>query len=109
MKLAVIDVGTSSMRGILYGEDASILYSHQVKYKVQYLSETMAEQDPADWKGALYEIVRELNRWARERKLSIDGLSLTAQRSSVIPVDREGEPLRNARLANIRDLRFTMP
>lgn len=92
----MIDVGTSSMRGILYGEDAAILHSHQIKYKVQYSGEALAEQDPADWKRALEEIVRELNCWALEKGLSIDGLSLTAQRSSVIPVDRDGSPLRNA-------------
>ena len=32
MNVCVIDVGTSSMRGILYNEKAEILFVHQIQY-----------------------------------------------------------------------------
>ena len=96
MNVCVIDVGTSSMRGILYNEKAEILFVHQIQYEVQYLSETEAEQDPADWKRALLEIGRKTAEFAAEKGIGVDALSLTSQRSSVIPVDREGTPLRPA-------------
>lgn len=96
MNVLVIDVGTSSMRGILYNEKAQILHVHQIQYEVNYISETEAEQDPADWKQALLSIGAQTAQFAREQGLTVDALSLTSQRSSVIPVDREGNPLRPA-------------
>ncbi|MDY3250787.1 MAG: FGGY-family carbohydrate kinase [Candidatus Choladocola sp.] len=96
MHIVVIDVGTSSMRGILYTEKAEILHVHQITYEVQYLSQNRAEQDPDDWKKALFEIGAAMAVYAEEKGITIDALSLTSQRSSVIPVDREGKPLRSA-------------
>lgn len=96
MNVLVIDVGTSSMRGILYNEKGQVLHVHQIQYDVHYISETEAEQDPADWKRALFSIGAHVADFAREQKLTVDALSLTSQRSSVIPVDREGNPLRPA-------------
>lgn len=96
MKVLVIDVGTSSMRGILYNEKAEILYVHQIQYDVHYISETEAEQDPEDWRRALLEIGAAAAAFAGKQGIEVDAISLTSQRSSVIPVDREGKPLRPA-------------
>lgn len=93
MNIAVIDVGTSSMRGILYNEAGEILHIHQIRYSVHYLNETFAEQNPDDWKSSLYKIGKNLAEWADTNNKKIDGLSLTSQRSSVIPIDKYTHPL----------------
>ncbi len=84
------------MRGILFDEQGRGVKTVQHQYQVLYLSGGRAEQNPADWKDALYAILRDLSAYAKEHSLSIDAVSLTAQRSSVIPVDRSGTPLRPA-------------
>lgn len=96
MNILVIDTGTSSMRGILYSPAADILCSHQVTYQVQYPKESYAEQDPQDWKSALFSIVKIIASYAKEHDLSIDAITTTCQRSSVIPVDISGNPLSSA-------------
>lgn len=94
--ILVVDVGTSSMRGVLYDRDGQILRVLQRKYRVSYLSDAMAEQDPRDWEDALFAILRDLSAYVRRNGLAIGALALTCQRSSVLPVTREGAPLRDA-------------
>lgn len=79
------------MRGILFDEQGNRLYSHQIKYEVSALDHMRVEQDPASWLRALTGICRKI-RWEHR----VDALVLTSQRSSVIPVDEQGEPLRPA-------------
>ncbi|MBR4888040.1 MAG: hypothetical protein IKU17_02735 [Clostridia bacterium] len=96
MNVLVIDVGTSSMRGILLSAEGVELTQKQSYYSVTYMENSWVEQAPSDWEDALYEIVREVSDLAAENDWTIDAISLTAQRSSVIPVDRSVQPLCNA-------------
>ncbi len=96
MNILVIDVGTSSMRGILLSHDGEELAGKQCFYKSSYGQNGRVEQAPSDWEQALYEIVKELSAKAREQGWDIECISLTAQRSSVIPVDAHMHPLQNA-------------
>lgn len=91
MQILVIDVGTSSMRGVLYDPTGKPLFAHQVPYHVTAAG-SRVEQDPADWTQALEEICT----IAANQATSVDALALTSQRSSVIPVDGKGRPLRQA-------------
>ncbi len=96
MNLLVIDVGTSSIRGVLFDENGKELFVHQIEYDVIYQSEILAEQNPSDWENSLYEIARKAVEFAKVRGIAIDALSMTSQRSSVIAVDEQGKALRNA-------------
>lgn len=90
MKILIIDVGTSSMRGIVFAADGCQLASCQVKYEVKLLENGYIEQDPQDFRNALIEIISTLSPY------DIDAIALTSQRSSVICVDAEGVPLCDA-------------
>lgn len=94
--ILVIDVGTSSMRGILYDGASQILYVLQRRYAVSYLSQTLAQQDPRDWENGLFTIVRDQFAYAQRNGITVDAICLTCQRSSILPVTREGTPLRDA-------------
>lgn len=91
--ILVIDVGTSSMRGVLYNGDGEILDMFQCRYNILYLSEIHVEQESVEWKRILYSILSHCAEYISEHKISIDAISLTSQRSSIIPVTKEGEPL----------------
>ncbi len=91
MNILVIDVGTSSMRGILFAPDGSCLFSHRVAYHVTS-SGRYVEEDPSDWTDALQCICAASARSGHR----VDALTMTCQRSSVIPVDVNGKPLRKA-------------
>ncbi|MDC7286375.1 FGGY family carbohydrate kinase [Blautia schinkii] len=96
MNILVIDAGTSSMRGILFSEEGKQLSVSQKFYRVTYLPQGWAEQNPDDWSMALRGILKETGRMAEAKGYSIDALALTAQRSSVIPMDGLLNPLANA-------------
>ena len=96
MNVLVIDVGTSSMRGILFDHHGKSLTQKQELYQATYMENSWVEQDPADWENALYSIIRQVTEEAGKMNEEIGAISITSQRSSVIPVDEKIQPLSNA-------------
>lgn len=94
--ILVIDVGTSSMRGILYDTSGKIRKKVQHHYRPKYVDNIKVEQNPLDWKKSLMEIISEMVSWTKRKVINIEAISLTAQRTSIIPVDQQGRPLRDA-------------
>lgn len=93
MNILVIDVGTSSIRGVLYDLKGRQMFCHQIAYRVNFIDGIRAEQDASDWSDTIVEIGRETIQYCEKKGVSCDALALTSQRSSVIPVDREGHAL----------------
>lgn len=96
MNILVIDVGTSSMRGILFTHEGKLLAEKQTLYNVSYLENSWVEQEASDWENALYGIIRVVAGIAEEKQWGIDAVTITSQRSSVIPVDQNIHPLCSA-------------
>ncbi len=96
MNILVIDAGTSSMRGVLFTREGKELVQRQQLYRVSYMENGWAEQDPSDWKAALYGIVKEISAEAGQKGWTVDAVAVTSQRSSVIPMDRAMRPLGHA-------------
>ena len=61
-----------------------------------YMEDDGVEQSPSDWEEAMYGIFRSISAEAMAKHADIDAVSITAQRSSVIPVDRDMIPLHRA-------------
>lgn len=93
MNILIIDAGTSSMRGILYRDDMKKLLSCQIKYCPICNEKGELRQTAEEFETTLLAIVRTINTEAAELKECIDVISLTAQRSSVLPLDAGGKPL----------------
>ena len=93
MNILIIDIGTSSMRGILFNEGGQKLCSCQVKYQPEKRENGWIEQKASDWIRSLLEITRSISSQASDLNFSIDAVAVTSQRSSILPVDREGVPL----------------
>ena len=98
MNFLILDVGTSSMRGILFRGDGKLLHTVQKEYQVITLDQGWVEQNPLDFRDSMIRIVKESAEFAAQEGESIDAVALTSQRSSVIPVDREGNHLGNAQM-----------
>lgn len=96
MNFLILDVGTSSMRGILFGQNGEQLHTVQKEYQVITLENGWIEQNPLDFKDSMTEIVRETAEFAAGNGETVDAVALTSQRSSVIPVDKDGNHLYNA-------------
>ena len=60
MNTLIIDIGTSSMRGILFDRAGEKLAVHQVKYQPDKLPDGRIEQSPEDWTGSLTAIASKI-------------------------------------------------
>lgn len=92
MNILIVDVGTSSMRGILYCDDGKKILIRRIKYRPVYRQNGWVEQPASDFSGALTELLKAASSGGTD----VDAVAVTAQRSSVIPVDKEGLPLADA-------------
>lgn len=109
MNVLVLDIGTSSMRGILFRENGEKIFDVMQKYKPQYEKMGIVEQDILVLEKALYYILEEMLKKTETIKESIDTISVTGQRSSIVIVDKSGKALtkvimwqdvRNAEICN---------
>lgn len=69
------------------------IFCHQISYQVHFIDGTHAEQDTSDWSDTIVEISRVAAAYCEKENVKIGGLALTSQRSSVIPVDKDGHAL----------------
>ena len=96
MNILVIDVGTSSIRGILYRKNGEKVFAKQVKYQPVHGENGRVEQPAKDFEDALILILRAFTARIHIFNAEIEAVAITAQRSSVIPLDASGQPLMNA-------------
>lgn len=88
----VIDIGTSSTRGILYDGEVNKLDVHQVQTSPIYNGD-IVEKDAKDFDIALDQIMNYMANYLKETKNILVSIILTAQRSSLICLDDNHEPL----------------
>ena len=89
MNILVLDIGTTSMRGILYDQDGNELCQVSRLTPLIFI-DNYIEQDPLVLKDRLTEIVRET-----ATSFTVDAISLTAFRSAPALIDKDGRPLSN--------------
>jgi glycerol kinase len=94
--IITVDIGTTSMRAILYDADARALHMDQRENLPEFYSDGRVEQDPVAWQTILPSVLRVCAEVAQARGVAPVCIAVTAQRSSVIPVDQDGSPLHPA-------------
>ncbi len=94
--IITIDIGTTSMRAILFDGSGINRMQSQRENPPVYHPDGRVEQDARSWEGILAGVLADSAAAAARLGIGIAAISLTAQRSSVIPVDREGTPLHPA-------------
>ena len=91
MSILVLDIGTTSMRGILYEKDGSRLAMHRCENHLIFMGDSLIEENPDDWYENTVTIIR--NIVTESGQNNFEAIAVTAQRSSMIPVDSDGSPL----------------
>ncbi|SDI34520.1 FGGY-family carbohydrate kinase [Propionivibrio dicarboxylicus] len=94
--IVTVDVGTTSMRAILYDGGGRIVHIYQRDNAPEYFDDGRVEQAPQAWAGILADSLAACAVAARDDGIAVAGIAVTAQRSSVIPVDADGVPLHPA-------------
>ncbi|MEE4165500.1 MAG: FGGY-family carbohydrate kinase [Desulfocapsaceae bacterium] len=92
--ILTIDLGSSSMRATLHDENGSALNICRRSTVPDYKSGgTRVELDADIFIASLLSLLKESQGYCRRKKISPLALSVTSQRSSVVPVDDRGKPL----------------
>ena len=94
--LLILDIGTSSMRGILMDCQGNVLKSYQKKYALTYTPDGGVLMEMKQLDAALEMCLKEIGSFCAAEQSWPFGISVTAQRSSVIPMGEDGHPIGNA-------------
>ncbi len=92
-----IDLGTSSLKGILADVNGNILRQCSADYEVRYPKNGWTEQNPSDWIAALKKVLKTLTR---DCSHSVKGLSFGGQMHGLVVLDGSGEVIRPCILWN---------
>lgn len=94
----VIDLGTSSLRVALLDNEAKTIWMNRKNFDLtmnKSQQDGIAEQDAEQWIQDLNDLMQEAKLWTKN-KSEVEAIIITAQRSSIIPVDEKGRAFRNA-------------
>ncbi|MEM3585813.1 MAG: xylulokinase [Candidatus Jordarchaeaceae archaeon] len=94
--LAAIDVGTIGCRTIIFDENGREIARDYQEYPSIYPRPAWVEQNAMDWWRAVCNTSQRVVEKACISSGDIVGISVTNQRETIVPVDENGNPLRNA-------------
>ena len=88
--ILTIDIGSTSMRAIQYNEEGKALHKCRRATIPDYKSDKSVELDAAVLIANLLSMVKESFNHIRQKNYQISCISVTSQRSSVVPVNSKG-------------------
>ena len=94
--ILVVDVGTSSLKAMLYDRTGRLLNRASQEYHSEFSANNYVEQSSFTWKSALLASLKQTGEFLNARGISVEAIAVTSQRASVIPIDGDGEPLHSA-------------
>jgi D-xylulose kinase len=94
--LAAVDVGTTGCRTIIFNTNGKVVSHAYEEYASSFPSPSWVEQDASDWWRAVCSTAKTALKKARIDPNGIQGISITNQRETIVPVNSKGEPLRKA-------------
>ncbi|MEP4767112.1 MAG: xylulokinase [Roseibium sp.] len=95
-----LDIGTSSVKAILLGEDQSLIASATTDLTVERPHPGWSEQDPDSWWTACEKVLDALKAEAPKELASVRGIGLSGHMHGATLLDKSGNPLRPCILWN---------
>ena len=91
--ILAIDIGTSVCKGALFLTNGALVKRHEVPLSIISFPDPLRQEaDPREWISAVREIIASFG----PEKLSIEGIAVSGNGPTLLPVDGGGEPLHNA-------------
>ncbi|MDR1899268.1 MAG: hypothetical protein LBQ55_04595 [Treponema sp.] len=91
---AAFDLGTTAVKGVLISDERKAVFQYTLPLETHFSGE-YKEQNPRDWHMAFCGISRMIFKSGFHPE-QIRGIIMSGQMQDLIPVDSDGEPLRNA-------------
>jgi D-xylulose kinase len=96
MFIASLDLGTTGVRTFIFDIAGTILASDYQEWESYYPIPSHVEQDANSWWDSLKKTIEAAIKKSGIDKSQIVSLSVTNQRETIVPVDKEGNALHNA-------------
>lgn len=100
-----LDLGTSGLKGLLVNKLGEIVYTATASYPLLTPKRGYSEQNPDDWFSASKKVIKEIIKTVPDAPRELSGISFSGQMHSLVLLDKDKKPLRNAILWN--DVRTT--
>lgn len=100
-----IDLGTSSLKGLLVSKEGEFIGTSSSDYPALNPEIGFSEQDPSEWINATKNVIKDIMRKFPRAKTDIEAISFSGQMHSLVLLDKNDKPIRNAILWN--DVRTT--
>ena len=91
-----IDVGTTAAKAVLFTLDGRLQALGQADYPLATPFLNAAEQSPEDWWQAVCRAIRQALTAVPDAANRVIGLAISSQAPTLLPLDRNGQPLRPA-------------
>jgi sugar (pentulose or hexulose) kinase len=91
--ILTIDIGSTNMKAVLHDARGSVIHIAKRRTLPDYLAERQVEMDASTLRGKLISLISESCSTIQTQGRQLIAISVTSQRSSVLPVDADGNPL----------------
>ncbi len=92
-----LDVGTTSTKALVVEDNGVIVSRASAALDLVFPHPGWAEQDPQQlWQQTLNALTDALSALSPEQRQSVRAISISNQRDTLVPLDAEGSPVRNA-------------
>jgi D-xylulose kinase len=91
-----IDVGTTGVRSIVFDTNGKRITSSYEEFKSYFPQPSWVEQDANSWWNSVENTIHQCLKHPDVIPSDVLSLSITNQRETIVPVDDNGNPLRNA-------------
>ncbi|MFW9819781.1 MAG: FGGY-family carbohydrate kinase [Candidatus Thorarchaeota archaeon] len=96
MFVAALDLGTTGCRTFIFDLSGTIIASDYQEWQSYYPFPSFVEQDANVWWKSIKITIENAIKKSGIDKADIVSISVTNQRETIVPVDRDGNPLHNA-------------
>ena len=90
-----IDIGTTNIKGAVYSSSGKFISAFNMNYGSLSPRTNYHEQNPDDWVNCIFEVLSNLLK-ENSIKRNITALSVSTQGGTIVPVDKDYNPLCNA-------------
>ncbi|MFN8376345.1 MAG: FGGY-family carbohydrate kinase [Anaerolineae bacterium] len=91
-----IDVGTTAVKAALFSVDGQQQGAGSAEYPTHYVRPGWVEQNPEDWWQATCGAIRQALTQTPRGAQRVAGVAVSSQAPTMLPLDRDGKPLRPA-------------
>ena len=91
--ILTVDIGSSNMKAVLFDARGNLVHIAKRRTLPDYLADRQVEMDAGKLRDMLISLLSESCAYIATHRLQLIAISVTSQRSSVVPVDTEGNPL----------------